>query len=369
MNGRKWLLVHVVLTAAVLVTLAGGCGTDDPAATPAGKSALSSIGDETDGHSAGRYVDPEACCFADGRCEELMPQACMDGGGQPQGPRTTCGMVDCGAPATEACCFEDGRCEDLVPKLCMREGGQPQGPDTTCQTADCGPVDCERLCHEEGGRILRECMEAGGTEEDCEAQVRAFIEECLRENCPPPPPNCERRCQAEGRRILRECIAAGGTEEDCAAEARAFVEGCVRENCPPRPPNCERRCHGEGGHIFRECMDAGGTEEDCGAEARAFVEACIRDNCEAPPHLTEACCFADARCKELAPDACTAGGGQPQGPESTCRAVDCGNDGGFVLCHRPPGNPDNARTITVGSQAAVDAHLAHGDTLGPCEGD
>ena len=36
-----------------------------------------------------------------------------------------------------------------------------------------------------------------------------------------------------------------------------------------------------------------------------------------------------------------------------------------VLCHKPPGNPSNGQTIEVG-RAAVDAHLAHGDTLGPC---
>jgi len=38
------------------------------------------------------------------------------------------------------------------------------------------------------------------------------------------------------------------------------------------------------------------------------------------------------------------------------------------LCHRPPGNPSNEHTICVGAPA-VGAHLAHGDSLGPCEGD
>ncbi len=36
-----------------------------------------------------------------------------------------------------------------------------------------------------------------------------------------------------------------------------------------------------------------------------------------------------------------------------------------TICHVPPGNPDNAHTITVGN-AAVPAHLDHGDTMGPC---
>ena len=36
-----------------------------------------------------------------------------------------------------------------------------------------------------------------------------------------------------------------------------------------------------------------------------------------------------------------------------------------MICHRPPGNPANAHTINVGAPA-VSAHLAHGDTEGPC---
>jgi len=39
--------------------------------------------------------------------------------------------------------------------------------------------------------------------------------------------------------------------------------------------------------------------------------------------------------------------------------------GKTCLCHIPPGNPENAHTICVGTPA-VNAHLAHGDTLGAC---
>ena len=42
------------------------------------------------------------------------------------------------------------------------------------------------------------------------------------------------------------------------------------------------------------------------------------------------------------------------------------NEGKVTLCHVPPGNPANEKTITVGA-GAVAAHLAHGDRLGACE--
>lgn len=36
-----------------------------------------------------------------------------------------------------------------------------------------------------------------------------------------------------------------------------------------------------------------------------------------------------------------------------------------TLCHRPPGNPDKAKTLVV-QPGDVAGHLAHGDSLGPC---
>ncbi|NEU56552.1 hypothetical protein [Halorussus sp. MSC15.2] len=43
--------------------------------------------------------------------------------------------------------------------------------------------------------------------------------------------------------------------------------------------------------------------------------------------------------------------------------------GSYTVCHRPPGNPDNARTIHVGSESALREHLDHGDSRGPCSED
>ena len=57
-------------------------------------------------------------------------------------------------------------------------------------------------------------------------------------------------------------------------------------------------------------------------------------------------------------------------PVGASAAGDGGKDGKddgkkVTICHIPPGNPANAHTITV-SVNAVRAHLAHGDTVGPC---
>ncbi|HNB50581.1 MAG TPA: DUF5666 domain-containing protein [Anaerolineales bacterium] len=61
----------------------------------------------------------------------------------------------------------------------------------------------------------------------------------------------------------------------------------------------------------------------------------------------------------------TPGPTRTPGPTGTPPPI---GDDKVTICHIPPGNPGNAHTITVGA-SAVDAHLAHGDHLGPCTGD
>jgi hypothetical protein len=52
-------------------------------------------------------------------------------------------------------------------------------------------------------------------------------------------------------------------------------------------------------------------------------------------------------------------------PAPTVTPVPPVETGNNTICHRPPGNPDNAKTLNVGA-GAVSAHLGHGDSLGPC---
>lgn len=47
------------------------------------------------------------------------------------------------------------------------------------------------------------------------------------------------------------------------------------------------------------------------------------------------------------------------------RACDPADTKKTTICHVPPGNPANAHTLCVGN-AAVPAHLDHGDFLGTC---
>lgn len=60
----------------------------------------------------------------------------------------------------------------------------------------------------------------------------------------------------------------------------------------------------------------------------------------------------------LPPQACTAGAADP-------RACDPADTKKTTVCHIPPGNPGNEHTLCVGN-AAVPAHMAHGDHLGSC---
>ena len=81
-----------------------------------------------------------------------------------------------------------------------------------------------------------------------------------------------------------------------------------------------------------------------------------------PCLLLVVCLFA------AAPSTWGAGGSQALDVANPARLIvgaDTGRNTRVTLCHIPPDDPANAHTIVVGN-AAVKAHLAHGDSLGSC---
>ncbi|MBP02146.1 MAG: hypothetical protein CMM25_05015, partial [Rhodospirillaceae bacterium] len=84
--------------------------------------------------------DLGACCI-DGHCEMTTIVGCYSRGGFYAGKEFDCSSFDCTKlPSTEpvqACCFGDhetsiGFCKDLRPSVCLDTGGTPRGPDSTC---------------------------------------------------------------------------------------------------------------------------------------------------------------------------------------------------------------------------------------------
>ncbi len=68
----------------------------------------------------------------------------------------------------------------------------------------------------------------------------------------------------------------------------------------------------------------------------------------------------DKNCKDKDKDKCK------DKDKDKCKDKDGDNNKKVTICHVPPGNPNNAHTITVG-QSALKAHLDHGDEKGPCK--
>jgi hypothetical protein len=160
-------------------------------------------------------------------------------------------------------------------------------------------------------------------------------------------------------------VAGGGgggggacTEECCNVHETA---GCSDAGCEALVCDAEPNCC-----IFEwdlACQMAAADlcglaqRSDCcgfiGPGAVCGDEACVEEVCDIDPF----CCDTswDTLCgfeaQELCGDLCCCDAGEEEGQ--------------VTICHIPPGNPDNAHTITI-SANALPAHLAHGDTIGPC---
>lgn len=72
---------------------------------------------------------------------EFAVQGQQGGGLVPPPPLTGAFIVDFdveAVPVIEACCFADGTCQDMDTDMCLDSGGTPGGTGSTCATLDCG---------------------------------------------------------------------------------------------------------------------------------------------------------------------------------------------------------------------------------------
>jgi hypothetical protein len=218
----------------------------------------------TDDYRACVLAVLEACDQQDlgnDECTALIAETCNAGDpGDPNG--------DCYTAVFEECIAQGGDpmfCEEIARQSCMEE---PPPPDDCWQT------------------VYEECIAEGGCPEDC--AVRAD-EECACSEPPEPPPcddpsdpNCEPPPDDCWSRAYQECIEWGGSDEECFAYADQVCWGEPPPPCDdPSDPNCEPPPPDDCWWIaYEECIGWGGSDEECFAYAD---QVCWGDPGDPPP--------------------------------------------------------------------------------------
>ncbi|MCZ6654103.1 MAG: hypothetical protein O7D91_13895 [Planctomycetota bacterium] len=194
---------------------------------------------------------------------------------------------------------------------------------------------------------------------------------------------------AEGDPVMAAVLSQGCTptdddgEPDCNDSNPCTTDECVDGVCRSLPVDCSdfddlcntASCDPKGAEGNCDVLTPlpGGTSCDDG-DACTENDECIKGFCMGPPidcndynectwdtcDPTSGCVYDWVMCSEG--EVCDPATGECVEDHDPCECV----KGRVTLCHLPPGNLSDARTITVGC-AALDMHLAHGDFCGPCE--
>jgi hypothetical protein len=266
-----------------------------------------------------------ACCFADGRCEVLLDEACAAAGGVVYPDHLACETNPCPQPP-RACCFEDGHCEILPATDCLAQSGVVY-PDPDCDPNPC-LVPLQACC------FATTCQEL--TPADCAAQGGVVYPDpdCDPNPCPVPPQAC---CFGETCQML--------TPADCTAQGGVIYPDpdCDPNPCPPPVPE-QACCFGHACALR--------TPDDCMAHGGVVYpeSSCFPNPCPSEP---QACCLG-TDCVVLLPDDCSAEGGvsypYPDCDPNPCPILpqECSAGGapsglqdqltgGVFILHAPPG--------------------------------
>lgn len=228
--------------------------------------------------------DPEECREKAGELRERCHAACETGPAPTCGERCTqiarrhyvaC-IEEHGEDASEEC---RERSQELLRTCLHRCNGKPDRCDERCAHR---AREVYSRCLEQVEPRVEACIEEGGDPEVCKARAirhcrqtaSGFLSDCIAEHCEPSePPTCEERCDRAARHIQSQCLEAGGTEDECAEKAGAFREEC-HERCDHQPPPCEERCDEAVARVAERCAQSDLPAEECEAIVARFRRIC-----------------------------------------------------------------------------------------------
>ena len=270
MNAALRWSCFLILACILTAFGPGGCGEGEDPPTPpstpdAGLPAAPDAGDRGDAGAsdergdAGRDDNNEGCRTRCAIASRTTYRECLDGGG------------------TEEQCGQRSRRQNAQ---CIQE---------RCGGDDEEDNGCERRCGFASRTTYNDCIEGGGSAEDCRERARRDNARCIEERCnggddEEEHNGCETRCGIASRTTYRECIDGGGTEEQCRQRSRRQHAQCIEERCnggddEEEHNGCETRCGIASRTTYRECIDGGGTEEQCRQRSRRQQAQCVEERC------------------------------------------------------------------------------------------
>jgi hypothetical protein len=238
----------------------------------------------------------EACCFADGHCEDIQPFTCVQRGGTPKGAGSICTANLCLPQGKGACCLSSiaGGCAVTTQLNCEQLGGVYKGDGTTCDDLN--------------GNGVADICEAAIVGACCYGQIAPLCVVTTEALCNTQYPNGVWK----GPGTTCDDLDGDGVADICEPPVGACCYGLIAPLCVV---TTEALCTTQ--YPNGVWKGPGTTCDDLDGDG-------VADICE-PPALPEACCLPTGACVMVPATDCLAMGGQPKGPYSMCLGDSNGN--------------------------------------------